>query len=128
MSQKTSTAALANREWQSDRRRAPRHPAGRKWVAKQGSKKVPKKHSFRQALVAVQQEDVMSRNDANKIGSELRTILPVILRITFSLVLWTLGGATMTFSENQTRGASRNPCSFCDPMSSTNRQNTAAYF
>jgi hypothetical protein len=73
-------------------------------VAKQGSKKVPKKkHSFRQALIAVQQEDVMSRNDTNKIGSELRMVLPVILRITFCLALWTLGARTMTVVEAQTR-------------------------
>ena len=32
-----------------------------------------------------------------------RQILPVILRITFCLVLWTLGAATMTVVEAQTR-------------------------
>jgi hypothetical protein len=33
----------------------------------------------------------------------LRTILPAILRITFSLILWTLGAATMHIAAAQTR-------------------------
>ena len=32
-----------------------------------------------------------------------RTILPAILRITFSLILWTLGAATMQIAASQTR-------------------------
>ena len=104
MSQKTSTAALANRKWQSDRRRAPRHPAGgnvSSAVRQQESNE--KQRSVRQALIAVQQEDVMNGNDTNKLGSKLRVILPAILRITFCLALWTLGARTLTVVEAQTR-------------------------
>ena len=46
----------------------------------------------------------MTERRTNGPAGKIRVILPVILRITFSLVLWTLGAATMTFSENQTPG------------------------
>ena len=104
MSQKTSTAALANRKWQSDRRRAPRHPAGGNvGSAARQQESNEKQRSVRQALIAVQQEDVMNGNDTNKVGSKLRVILPAILRITFCLALWTLGARTLTVVEAQTR-------------------------
>jgi hypothetical protein len=35
-------------------------------------------------------------------AGKFRVILPVILRITFSLVLWTLGVTTMTIAEART--------------------------
>jgi len=38
---------------------------------------------------------------------EVRTILPVILRITFSLVMWTLGAMTITLAEAQTQRTGR---------------------
>jgi len=60
----------------------------------------------------------MNGNTAAEVAPKIRLILPVILRITFSLVLWTLGGATMTFTENQTYGyrpAQAVPSSIPDP-------------
>jgi len=45
----------------------------------------------------------MAERGANRSG-KIRVILPVILRIMCSLVFWTMGAATMTFAENQTRG------------------------
>ena len=46
----------------------------------------------------------MNGNDTNKMGNKLCVILPVILRITFCLALWTLGAKTMTVVEAQARG------------------------
>ena len=108
MSRKTSTAALANREWQYHRRRAPRHPAsGRrenKEATKQGSNEKAKEEAkeFGQARILVCQGGDISKPKANRPAGKLRLILPVILRITFSLVLWTLGVAPMTWTEAQT--------------------------
>jgi hypothetical protein len=105
MSQKTSTAALANREWQSYRRRAPRHPAG----GKRGSNEVKKQQgevaarTVGQALLAVCEEDTMNGNTTKRNARTIRQILPVILRITFFLALWTLGAISMTVAEAQTR-------------------------
>ena len=45
----------------------------------------------------------MNGNGANKVACKLRLILPVILRITLCLALWTLGAMTMTIAEAQTR-------------------------
>lgn len=45
----------------------------------------------------------MNGNDPNRMTRKIRVILPVILRIAFSLVLWTLGAATMSVVEAQTR-------------------------
>ncbi|HUI50442.1 MAG TPA: hypothetical protein VLX60_01600 [Terriglobales bacterium] len=104
MSQKTSTAALANREWQSYRRRAPRHPAGGKRsneVKKQRSKETAR--VFGQAWIAVREEDAMNGNTTKGNVRTIRQILPVILRISFFLVLWTLGAAAMSVVEAQTR-------------------------
>ncbi len=41
----------------------------------------------------------MNRDAVSKAAGKFRVILPVILRITFSLVLWTLGMTTMTIAE-----------------------------
>ena len=45
----------------------------------------------------------MNRNGASKMVGKLRVIVPVILRITFCLALWTLGATSMTVAEAQTR-------------------------
>ena len=44
----------------------------------------------------------MNSNTTNGSTRTIREILPVILRITFFLALWTLGAATMTVVEAQT--------------------------
>ena len=41
----------------------------------------------------------MNGNAVRRAAGKVRVILPVILRITFSLVLWTLGVTTMTIAE-----------------------------
>jgi len=110
MSQKTSTAALDSfgERRLANRRRAPRHPAGGRRdneVRKQRSNKMATE--FGQAQIVVGYGGNMTGRRANGMAGRIRVILPVILRITFSLVLWTLGAAIMTFSENQTRGGHR---------------------
>ena len=106
MSKKTSTAALESfcKRQLPTRRRAPRHPAG-----EQRSREVNKQRSgerareFVQAQIVVRREDVMNGNDVSGAVGKLRLILPVILRITFCLAMWTLGAMTMTIAEAQTR-------------------------
>ena len=44
----------------------------------------------------------MNGNSGGGAARKIRLILPAILRITFSLVLWTLGAATKTLTEAQT--------------------------
>ena len=107
MSPKTSTAALDSfGEWQlANRRRAPRHPAG----GRRGSKEVRKQRSiekareeareFGQARIAVREEKIMNGNSAKGMARKIRVILPVILRITFCLAMWTIGAMTMTVAE-----------------------------
>jgi len=110
MSQKTSTAALDSfgEGRLPNRRRAPRHPAsGRrenKEATKQGSNEKAKEEAkeFGQARILVCQGGDINKPKANRPAGKLRLILPVILRITFSLVLWTLGAAPMTWTEAQT--------------------------
>ena len=105
MSKKTSTAALDSfREGQlPNRRRAPRHPTGEK-----RSKEATKQRSnepereFGQARIAVREEDVMNGINTELPPRRIRTILPVILRITFCLLLWTLGASSMRLVEAQT--------------------------
>jgi hypothetical protein len=106
MSKKTSTAALDSiRERQlPNRRRALRHPAGEgsgNEVKKQRSKEPGK--AFGQARIAFREEDVMNGNNVKLLPRRIRTILPVILRITVCLLLWTLAGAGMSVIEAQTR-------------------------
>jgi hypothetical protein len=106
MSKKTSTAALESfcKRRLSTRRRAPRHPAGGR-----GKNEARKQRSnepvgeFGQALIAVRREDVMDRNVVRGAAAKFRVILPVILRITFCLAMWTLGAMSMTIAEAQTR-------------------------
>ncbi len=45
----------------------------------------------------------MNGNNVKLLPRGIRTILPVILRITFCLLLWTLGAANMSVVEAQTR-------------------------
>lgn len=106
MSKKTSTAALESicKRKLTNRRRAPRHPAGAR-----RSKEVRKQRSdertrvFGQAQIAVRREDDMDRNVACGAARKFRVILPVILRIAFCLAMWTLGAMSMTIAEAQTR-------------------------
>ena len=106
MSKKTSTAALDSicKGRLTNRRRAPRHPAGGKRsyeVRKQRGKESLRE--FGQAQIVVQREDVMNRNVGRGAAEKYRVILPAILRITFCLALWTLGVMAMTIAEAQTR-------------------------
>ena len=105
MSKKTSTAALDSfRKGQlRNQRRSPRHPAGGKRsneVRKQRSNE--RVREFGQARVVVGREDVMNGNAVRGAAEKLRVILPVILRITFCLVMWTLGAMTMMIAEATT--------------------------
>jgi hypothetical protein len=106
MSKKTSTAALESicKGRLTIRRRGPRHPAG----AKRSNKATKQRNNesvgeFGQALIAVRREVVMGRNVFRGTTEKVRAILPVILRITFCLAMWTLGVKPMTIVEAQTR-------------------------
>jgi hypothetical protein len=109
MSKKTSTAALDSfRKGQlRNQRRAPRHPAGGRTERRSETRKQESNERARefgqQAQIAVRREDVMNGNGANGVVSKLRVILPVILRITFCLAMWTMGAMTMTIAQAQTR-------------------------
>ena len=106
MSQKTSTAALDSfgEGRLSNRRRAPRHPAGGRGRSSEVKKQRNNGRAgeFGQARIVVGHGGDRNGGRTNRAAGKLRLILPVILRITCSLVLWTLGAATMTFAENQT--------------------------
>jgi hypothetical protein len=107
MSSKASTAALETSASRSrpNQRRAPRHPAGGKNRATraEGQRGKEQARSFPQFQTAILQEDAM--NATNPISTRIhhRTILPIIWRITFSLLLWTLGSASINLTEAQTR-------------------------
>jgi hypothetical protein len=106
MSKKTSAAALDSfcKRKLIIRRRAPRHPAGerrRNEVRKQGSDE--RTREFGQAQIVARREDAMDRNAISGATRNVRVILPVILRITFCLAMWTLGAMTMTIAEAQTQ-------------------------
>ena len=45
----------------------------------------------------------MDRNAVSGAAGKLRVILPVVLRITFCLAMWTMGAMTMTIAQAQTR-------------------------
>jgi hypothetical protein len=105
MSKKTSTAALESicEGRLPNRRRAPRHPAGerrRNEARKQRSRE--RAREFGQARIVIRQEDGMKRNSVREAAGKFRVIMPVILRITFCLVMWTLGAMTMTITEART--------------------------
>ena len=125
MSTKTSTAALDlfSRATLCTPGRVPRHPAGaagarggraspsaartstgsvneapaleRSPRSEESLFDVRSKQNFEQARIAVRQEVVMKSTNRKNTRS-MRAILPVILRITLSLILWTLG-TSMSF-------------------------------
>jgi hypothetical protein len=105
MSMKASTAALESSASRSlpNQRRAPRHPAGAKQTASEVRTPRSKDRATKLQVVqtAILREDAM--NATNPFASSIhpKTILPVILRITFSLLLWTLGFASMNLTEAQ---------------------------
>jgi hypothetical protein len=105
MNQKTSTAALDSfgEEQLANRRRVPRHPVGGRGRSKEvkEQRRNEKAKEFAQAQILVRQGGGMTGGRA-RTDRRLRLLLPVILRISCSLVLWTLGAATMTLGENLT--------------------------
>lgn len=107
MSKKTSTAALESfcKRRLTNRRRAPRHPAGRRRKRNNEAKTQRSNEragEFGQAQIVVRQEGAVNGNKVSGAAGRLKVILPVILRITFCLVMWTLGVMTMTIAEAQT--------------------------
>jgi hypothetical protein len=97
---KTSTAALdsVHQRPRPELRRVPRHLSGARRRAEERSNESSrgKEQQFQQARILVGREDVMNTPTRNSQKPNVRTILPVILRITLSLILWTLGaGMTM---------------------------------
>jgi hypothetical protein len=120
MSRKTSTAALDSLRCKLPRTpcRFPRHPAGARKTDSQRSNVLAEetpgrriRHSGKdhlgngslgakpspfveQAQLSIHQEDGMNPLHRKSVTS-IRTIVPVVLRITFSLILWTLGAASM---------------------------------
>jgi hypothetical protein len=101
-----STAALETSDSRSltNQRRAPHHPA-RERKSKQVTKQRRKARvrMFEQAQTAILKEDAMNGITQYRGPSNLRKILPVILRITFSLILWTLGFASMNLVQAQAK-------------------------
>jgi hypothetical protein len=107
MSTKTSTAALASfrRGSLHNQRRAPRHPTVARSIGTQRSNQEHQKgsHEFRQAQLAVYNEDTMHPTAKPFPGRNFISIVPVILRITLSLILYTLGASAMDLRITQTR-------------------------
>jgi hypothetical protein len=105
MSKKTSTAALESFcKWRlTTRRRAPRHPAGEE---RSNEERKQRSHErvgeFGQAQIVGRRENDMNRNAISGVAEKFRAILPVILRITFCLTMWTLGAMTVTIPEART--------------------------
>ncbi len=99
MSKKTSTAALASFRYRylPTQRRAPRHsfPARNNSVPRSKQEHSETRGQFQRAELVIRQEDTMNANPRQSSRRSLKTILPVILRITFSLLLWTLGASAM---------------------------------
>jgi hypothetical protein len=102
---KTSTAALASirRGLFPNQRRNPRHPSGgRKRSTRRSKKRIEERHKeIQQARLVIYKEDVMDSGTRQQAHRNFTTILPVILRITFSLLLWTLGAANMNLTPAQ---------------------------
>jgi len=106
VSMKASTAALESSASRSlpNQRRAPRHPAGAKRSASEV--KGPRSKGKTQVYVvqtAILREDAMNANNHFATHIHHKTIVPAILRIAFSLLLWTLGFASMNLVEAQVR-------------------------
>ena len=130
MSRKTSTAALDSFRQESLQKtcRVPRHLAGARKSAIQRSDdrldETSHGHAerslrsgeslfgcegttkgdqpFQQVQIAIYPEEVMNTLN-RKSAVSIRTILPVILRIVLSLILWTLGAASMNIAVAQTK-------------------------
>jgi hypothetical protein len=95
MSRKTSTAALVDsyQGFLRDRRRVPRHPAG---ASNCGTER-----SNDSQMRDFQEASMNSESRKNERHPERRMVTK-ISRITFSLLLWTLGAASMDFVSAQT--------------------------
>jgi hypothetical protein len=104
---KTSTAALASsrRGPLPNQRRNPRHPPGaRERSTRRSKKRIGERgKEIQQAQLAIYKEDVMHSDTRQLAERNFTTILPVILRISFSLLLWTLGAANMNLTVAQTQ-------------------------
>jgi hypothetical protein len=100
MSTKASTAALESLASRSlpNQRRVPRHPDGAK--RSRGKDRATKVQAVQTAIL---REDAMNENNQFATSIHHKTIVPVILRITFSLLLWTIGFAAMNLVEAQVR-------------------------
>jgi len=59
-----------------------------------------RRQTFQQAQIAIYSEEVMNSHN-RKPAASIRTIVPVILRIILSLILWTLGAASMNLAPAQ---------------------------
>jgi len=97
MSRKTSTAALDTSRQRPLRtsRRLPRRPAG------ETARRISRWRTRTSlAQLAISEEGRVHGTNPKREPQNLRTIVPVMLRITFSLLLWTLG-ASMTISAAQ---------------------------
>jgi hypothetical protein len=107
VSMKASTAALESSASRSlpNQRRAPRHPAGAKRSASEvkGPRSKGKATQVYVVQTAILREDAMNANNHFATHIHHKTIVPVILRIAFSLLLWTLGFASMNLVEAQVR-------------------------
>jgi len=105
MSRKASTAALETSDSRSllNQRRAPRHPAGEKSSRVTKQRRKARVQNFEQVQTAILKEDAMNGITQYRGPSNQSKILPVILRITFSLILWTLGFASMNLVQAQAK-------------------------
>lgn len=103
----TSTAALDSLRQGplSSQRRVPRHPASaRSSIVARSKQGNPERYrEVQQAQLVIHQEEVMNANTRQRAPRKITTIFPVILRVTFSLLLWTLGAATMNLAAAQVR-------------------------
>ena len=102
---KTSTAALASfrRGPIPNQRRNPRHSCGERKRSTRRSEKPSEERQkeIRQARLAIYTEEVMNSGTRQQAHRNFKTILPAILRITFNLLLWTLGAANMNLTPAQ---------------------------
>jgi hypothetical protein len=106
MSTKTSTAALASfrRGSLHNQRRAPRHPAvARNIGTRRSNQQQESSHEFQQAQLTVYKEDTMHPTAKPFPGRNFIAIIPVILRITLSLILYTPGASAMDIRITQAR-------------------------
>jgi len=102
-----STAALESSASGSfpNQRRAPCHPAGAKRSTSEGKGPRNKCKATQVYVVqtAILRERAMNANNHFATHIQHKTIVPVILRIAFSLLLWTIGFASMNLVEAQVK-------------------------